>query len=98
MGELPFMGTLSLVIILKFYFIDNNFYFFNYSNPECRRLASSSKDCSVKVWDTILRQVLFVLNGHTQTVSSVKWGGIGLIYTASHDRTVKVWKAENVCN
>ncbi|KAF7489069.1 Notchless -like protein 1 [Sarcoptes scabiei] len=65
-----------------------------HSNVECRRMASASKDGQVIVWDTILQKILFHLNGHTQSVSCVKWGGTKLIYTASHDRTIKVWSAE----
>ena len=66
------------------------------SNVECRRLASASKDYSVRVWDVVQQQVEFILNGHTQNVTSVKWGGMNLIYTASKDRTVKVWRSDNV--
>jgi ribosome assembly protein 4 len=33
------------------------------------------------------------LTGHKGNVSCVKWGGAGWIYSASHDRTVKVWDA-----
>ncbi|CAG2171511.1 unnamed protein product [Oppiella nova] len=63
-------------------------------NPECRRLASASKDCSVKIWDTVLQKVVLTINGHLQSVTCVKWGGSGLIYTASQDRTVKVWTSD----
>ena len=31
--------------------------------------------------------------GHADSIECVKWGGEGLIYTASRDRTVKVWAA-----
>ncbi|XP_054168138.1 notchless protein homolog 1-like [Oppia nitens] len=63
-------------------------------DPDCRRLASASKDCSVRIWDTVLQKVLFTINGHLQSVTCVKWGGSGLIYTASQDRTVKVWRSD----
>lgn len=66
------------------------------SNADCRRLASASKDTSVRIWDVVLHRALFALTGHTQSVSAVKWGGAGLIYTASHDRTVKVWRSDDV--
>ena len=36
------------------------------------------------------------LSGHTQSVTCVKWGGEGLIFSASQDRTIKVWTAESV--
>lgn len=51
--------------------------------PNCRRLASSSKDGDVRIWDVILGSCLIVLSGHQQGVSCVKWGGHGLIYSAS---------------
>lgn len=66
-----------------------------HQNVECRRLATSSKDATVRVWDTILYNCLFVLSVHTQSITSVKWGGSGLIYTSSQDRTIKVWRADD---
>ena len=34
------------------------------------------------------------MSGHTASVTKVLWGGEGLLYTASQDRTVKVWDAK----
>ncbi|WFD30260.1 ribosome assembly [Malassezia sp. CBS 17886] len=59
------------------------------------RLASSSKDGTVRVWNVDRRQVEFVLGGHTASVNAVRWGGEGVLYTASSDRTVKVWNADD---
>lgn len=59
------------------------------------RLASSSKDGTVRVWDVARRQVDFVLGGHTASVNCVRWGGEGAIYTASSDRTIKVWNDQD---
>ncbi|KAJ8918929.1 hypothetical protein NQ315_016831 [Exocentrus adspersus] len=64
-----------------------------HKNPDCRLLASSSKDGDVKIWDTVLCSTILTISGHTKSVTVVKWGGNGLIYTASQDRTVKVWRA-----
>lgn len=69
---------------------------FPVSNPECRYLASSSKDGSVRIWDSVLGRCEKILTGHTQSVTCVKWGGDGLLYTSSQDRTVKVWRAKDV--
>ncbi|PWA23020.1 hypothetical protein CCH79_00001855, partial [Gambusia affinis] len=66
-----------------------------FSNPECRYLASSSKDGSVRIWDTVLGRYEKILTGHTQSVTCVKWGGDGLLYTSSQDRTVKVWRPKD---
>ena len=57
------------------------------------RLASSSKDCTVRIWDVVSKRIETVLSGHKDTVSCVRWGGIGRIYTSSHDKTIKVWDA-----
>ena len=32
------------------------------------------------------------LTSHTMSVKCLKWGGSGLIYSASQDRTIKVWR------
>ena len=64
-------------------------------NATAPRLASSSKDCTVRVWSTSTRRVEYTLGGHTASVNVVKWGGVGkgVLYTASSDRTVRVWDA-----
>ncbi|CAM0142958.1 ribosome assembly [Umbelopsis sp. WA50703] len=65
-------------------------------NSKANRLASSSKDHTVRVWDTALRRVVFTISQHTAAVTCVKWGGEGLIYTASQDKTIKVWNSSGV--
>lgn len=67
-----------------------------FRNPECRFLASSSKDGDVRIWDTILGLTILTLSAHTKSVTVVKWGGTGLLYTSSQDRTIKVWRAKDV--
>ncbi|XP_043910256.1 notchless protein homolog 1 [Protopterus annectens] len=64
-------------------------------NPECRFLASASKDCTIRIWDTVLGQCCKILTGHTQSVTCLKWGGDNLIFSSSQDRTIKVWRAED---
>ena len=59
------------------------------------RLASASKDATVRVWSTNQQTIELVLSGHKGSVSCVKWGGTGFIYTGSHDKTVKVWNAKD---
>ena len=63
-------------------------------NIACDRVVSCSKDGSAKIWKVTkakASQCEVTLNGHTASVTSVKWGGLGLIYTSSQDRTVMVW-------
>ena len=63
-------------------------------NSRCMRLASSSKDKSVIIWNIATCQAEATLYTHTDSVECVKWGGRGLLYTASRDRTIKVWGAD----
>lgn len=49
----------------------------------------------MRIWDTVLCQTILTLAGHTKPVSVVKWGGSGVIYTASQDRTIRVWRADD---
>lgn len=55
------------------------------------RLASASKDGTVKVWDTARRTCLYTMSGHTNAVSCIKWSGQNIIYSGSHDKTIKAW-------
>lgn len=69
----------------------SNFQLPLYSNASCRRLASSSSDGTVRVWDVVKKQLEFSMAQHTAPVMCVKWAGDGLIYSASRDKTIKVW-------
>ncbi|EED79719.1 predicted protein [Postia placenta Mad-698-R] len=67
-------------------------------NASAPRLASSSKDGTVRVWSAATRVCEYALGGHTASVNIVRWGGGGLdgkgvLYTASSDRTIRVWDA-----
>ena len=96
MGKLSCLGTLAQVSFSQKVWlvsiIESHFFKIFLRNVECRRLASASKDCTVKVWDTILSKTILTLSGHTQSVTCIRWGGTGLIYSSSQDRTVKVWR------
>ncbi|XP_067639136.1 protein Notchless [Eurosta solidaginis] len=66
-----------------------------HQNPECRRLASAGSDGDCRIWDIVLGQCVLNIAGHTGAVTAVRWGGCGLIYTSSKDRTVKMWRASD---
>lgn len=59
------------------------------------RLASASKDGTVRIWVVNTGRTEHVLSGHKGSVSCVRWGGQGegVIYTGSHDKSVRVWDA-----
>lgn len=63
--------------------------------PDCRRVASSSKDSTIRIWDTTLMKCELVLSGHQASVTCIKWSANGLIYSSSQDRTVKVWRGSD---
>ena len=64
-------------------------------SPNDVRFVSASADGTAKVWNVNKKIPLFSLSAHSRALSSVKWGGEGLIYTASRDTTVYAWDAED---
>lgn len=56
------------------------------------RLASASKDGTIKVWDSSSRLCSMTMSGHTNSVSCIKWSGNNIIYSGSHDKTIKAWE------
>lgn len=56
------------------------------------RLASASKDGTIKVWDSSSRVCTMTMSGHTNSVSCIKWSGSNVIYSGSHDKTIKAWE------
>ena len=41
------------------------------------------------------KRIDIVLTGHKGSVTCVRWGGTGRIYTASHDKTIKIWNSKD---
>lgn len=60
-------------------------------NGRGERLASASKDCSVRIWNARTGTCELILTTHTAAVTCVRWGGEGFLYSSSQDRTIKVW-------
>jgi WD40 repeat protein len=61
-------------------------------SPDGTRLASSSSDNSVKVWDARTYVEIATLRGHSAAVTAVAYSPDGSrLVSASQDKTVKVW-------
>lgn len=55
-------------------------------------LVSGSSDGTVKVWNTINKSLITVLNGHRGEVTSVSISNNDLIVSGSTDQTVALWR------
>jgi WD40 repeat protein len=58
-----------------------------------KRLASSSMDKTVQVWDAATGGNVIIYHGHSQTVTALAWSPDGKrLATSSVDTTVQVWQ------
>jgi ribosome assembly protein 4 len=55
------------------------------------RIVASTKSGEVTVWCAQTGRPLVRTSGHQAQVMGLAWGGDGIIFSASHDRTVKAW-------
>jgi len=59
-----------------------------------KKIASGSRDFTVKIWDMKSGKLLHTLNGHTNWVTSVDFSPSGNeILSASWDQSIKIWNA-----
>lgn len=67
--------------------------FFNFALPKkffaikvlkyYRLLASAGRDGTIRIWDVAQGISVRTLSGHTASVTCIKWGGCGLLYSCS---------------
>lgn len=60
-------------------------------SPDEDEIITGSRDCLVKVWDAETLRCKHQLGGHSGAVSAVVAMN-GLLFSASHDRVVRVWQ------
>ena len=61
-------------------------------SPDGKRLASASRDRTLKLWDALTGEELMTLNGHTDEISQVAFSPDGKsLASASSDKTVRLW-------
>ena len=58
-------------------------------------IASGSLDSTVRLWDAVTGSCKCILNGHSESVTSLAWNNDGSKFATgsydSYDRTIRVW-------
>lgn len=63
-------------------------------SPDGRRLASGSKDKTVRLWDVATGRDLLTLRGHSDEVLAVAWSSDGKrVASGANDQTLRIWDA-----
>ncbi len=59
-----------------------------------RTLCSGGKDSVLRLWNVSVQPAaaLGALEGHTDSINAVAWGGDSFVVSGGKDRTIKVWK------
>ena len=64
-------------------------------SPDGLSILTTSKDGTAIVWDRLSEEMIMVLDGHKEGVSSGTYSADGkIIATAGHGKTVRIWSAE----
>ena len=66
-------------------------------SPDGTKLATASRNATVRVWDVSTGREVAMLEGHGGKVNSCAWSPNGKrLASASHDKKVRVWLAPTV--
>ena len=60
-------------------------------NSDSSIIASGSSDNSIIIWDLNNLKIIFTLEGHENTISSLRLMNNGLLLSSSWDATIKIW-------
>ena len=64
-------------------------------SPDGTRLASASRDGTVRIWDVRAGKTTLIYRGHRNEVLTVAWSPNGkMLASAGRDGTVQVWNAQ----
>ena len=66
-------------------------------DEEGNTLATTSKDGSLKIWDISNSSCVLNVHAHDHSVTKSIWSGLNYIYTASQDKTIKIWTEKGEC-
>ncbi|KAH0785939.1 notchless protein [Histomonas meleagridis] len=64
---------------------------FHLQNTQYPRIAASTKNGEVAIWCSQTGRRLIAFSGHSGFVMGLAWGVDGILYSSSHDRTLKAW-------
>ncbi|KAJ5714074.1 nuclear migration protein nudF [Penicillium malachiteum] len=67
-------------------------------HPRFSSLASSSEDCTIKIWDWELGELDKTFKGHTGTITGLDFGGQNdrtILASCSNDLLIKIWDPSN---
>ena len=65
-------------------------------SPDGRRIATASRDCTARVWNTDGSGTPIILRGHESVVWSVAFSPDGKqVVTGSADKTARIWDVDN---